>query len=257
MTAVRTNVGRRLWILTELLQHEAQHGGGLGVADLARATGREKSQVSRGLKSLLEAGLVERDAKSLAFVTGSRLLDLAGRAGQPLLLRRARPICQRLASELGERTYLAVADRNGVLTVETFAAVAAVQAIAWVGQLYPYHCTAAGQVLLLDAEVAELRELLGADPLPSAGPSAPRTLEEFWELLERARTAGFATTDRELDRDLMMTAAPVREGDGDIIAALTVAGPRMRMTPRLANITARLLAAADLISLAMASPEVS
>lgn len=251
MTVVRTNIGRRLQILTELLQHEADHGGGVGVVGLARVTGREKSQISRGLKALLEAGLVERDVNSLEFVTGSRLLDLAGRAGQPLLLRRARPVCQRLVSEIGERTYLAVASRQGVLTVETFAAVTAVQAMAWVGQIHPYHRTAAGHALLFDAAEANLRELQGADAETSAGPSDPQPLVEFRERVKRARAAGFATIDRELDADLMTAAAPVRDADGHIIAALTVSGPRGRLKPRLTRVARRLLAAAESISTAM------
>lgn len=251
MTAVQTNIGRRLQILTELLQYETEHGGGVGVVDLARASGREKSQISRGLKALLEAGLVERDARSLEFVTASRLLDLAGRAGQPLLLRRARPVCQRLASELGERTYLAVAAQQGVLTVETFAAVALVQAMVRVGQIQPYHCTAVGQVLSLDADEAELRELIGADPLPPDGPASPRTLAELRERLTAARAAGYVTIDRELDADLITAAAPIRDAESHVIAALAVSGPRSRMKPRLESVSRRLLAAAESVSAAM------
>ncbi|MFZ0387673.1 MAG: IclR family transcriptional regulator C-terminal domain-containing protein [Solirubrobacteraceae bacterium] len=245
---MHTHIGRRLQILTELLAHEAEYGRGLGVVGLAAATRREKTQISRGLKMLLDAGLVERDPESLEYVIGLRILDLAGRAGHPLLLRRARPICQRLASEAGERVSLAVASRRGVLTVETFAAVAPVQAIDWVGQVLPWS-TAAGRVLLMAADDESLEDYLSTDGL--AADLQVSTAGALQERLRAVWRAGYAVTHGQPNAEPTTVAAPIIDGDGLPVAAVVLAGPAERLAARL-TVTARMvIAAADAISRSM------
>jgi DNA-binding IclR family transcriptional regulator len=253
MTPIGTNVGRRLQILTELLQHEADHGRGLGVVGLANAAGREKSQISRVLRTLVDAGLVERDPDSLEFVAGWRLLDLAGRAGQPLLLRRARPVCQRLATEVGERTHVAVAARHAVLTVESFAAIEPVQAMERVGQLHPYHSSATGQALLLDCPEEVLRERMASETPTFGGVSAPHTLAELQDVLAHVREVGFAVTEGEVDADPIMAAAPIRDAEGHVAAALAMSGPAARFRSRLPDLTPRLTSAAAAVSDALSA----
>jgi IclR family KDG regulon transcriptional repressor len=235
-------------ILAELLAHEAETGRGLGVVGLAVATGREKTQISRGLKMLLDAGLVERDPETLEYVNGLRILDLAGRAGQPLLLRRARPICQRLASEAGERVSLAVASRRGVLSVETFAAVAPVQAMDWVGQVLPWS-TAAGRVLLMAADDESLEEYLSTDGV--AADLQTSTVAVLHERLRPTWLAGYAITHGQPNAEPSAVAAPILDGEGLPVAAVVLAGPAERLAPRL-TVTARMVvAAADAISRSM------
>jgi IclR family transcriptional regulator, KDG regulon repressor len=245
---VHTHIGRRLQILEELLAHEAEYGRGLGVVGLAAATGREKTQISRGLKMLLEAGLVERDPESLEYVNGLRILDLAGRAGQPLLLRRARPICQQLASEANERVSLAVASRRGVLTVETFAAVAPVQAMDWVGQVLPWS-TAAGRVLLMAADEESLEEYLSTDGL--AADLQVSTVAALQERLRPTWRAGYAVTEGQPNAEPTTVAAPILNGDGLPVAAVVAAGPAERLEGRLMATAGMVIAAADAISRAM------
>ena len=56
-----TSLARALAIMVALGSPEATDGDGLGVVRIARLIGREKSQVSRTLKALAEAGFVTRD----------------------------------------------------------------------------------------------------------------------------------------------------------------------------------------------------
>lgn len=225
---MRTNIGRRLQILDCILRHEAQGRGGLAVVAVSDQLGREKSQISRGLAALASCGLVDRE-DSREFIVGARLLELAARAGRPALLRQARRVCRQIAADLGERVQLNVIVRDRVLTVETFASVAAVQAAAWVGMTNPLHCTAGGRALLFDDDDEALRARLGADPFPEGLPPAPRTLAELRSRLSEEREGGVATASGELEDDLASIAAPIRDRSGQIIAALTVAGPRSRL----------------------------
>ena len=46
------------------------------------------------------------------------------------------------------------------------------------------------------------------------------------------RREGFATAVDELEAGLAAIAAPVRGAGGDVVAALSISGPTLRMTPR-------------------------
>ena len=49
--------------------------------------------------------------------------------------------------------------------------------------------------------------------------------------LERVRADGFAIAVDELETGLAAIAAPVRGASGEVVAALSITGPTVRMTP--------------------------
>ena len=81
-----TSLWRGLDILVTLGGEAATENGGLGVVRIAEQLGREKSQVSRALKTLAQYGLVDRDPVTLDYRLGWRLFALAARAGSQQLL---------------------------------------------------------------------------------------------------------------------------------------------------------------------------
>ncbi|MFZ4719055.1 MAG: IclR family transcriptional regulator [Ilumatobacteraceae bacterium] len=239
-----TNIGRRLELVAQLLDHEAHTGRGLGVVSVATRAGREKSQISRGLAALEAEALVTRDDETLEFGVGAALLSLAARAGTPALLRRAVPVLERLAAEQGERADLNVLHDGQVLTVESVPSASTVQSVGWTGRRTPVHCTAAGRVLTCRLGVDDLVAIVGPDPLPVAGPRSPGDLAELIRRLDDTRAAGWAVADGELDADVMAVAAPVRDRLGATVAAITVAGPTVRVRSRIDELAAAVRAAA-------------
>ena len=98
-TRTDTSLGRGLDILLALGSPEATENGGLGVVRIAERVGREKTQVSRALKTLASYGLVDRDPDTLDYRLGWRLFALAAQAGEQRLLEEARPVCEELVEE--------------------------------------------------------------------------------------------------------------------------------------------------------------
>ncbi len=86
--------GRCAWsalidILSALGEPESTGDGGLGVVRIAQIVCREKSQVSRALRTLDEAGLVERDPVTREYRVGWRVFALAARGADQRLLALA------------------------------------------------------------------------------------------------------------------------------------------------------------------------
>jgi len=230
---VETSLGRGLEILAVLGGEEATANDGLGVVRIAQLVGREKSQVSRALKTLAESGFVDRDPETLAYRLGTRLFVLAARAGDQRLLTAAPPILAELVAGTGETAHLSVLTDAEVLTVVSQASPRALQARSWAGRRVPVHCTSSGRALLFDHDRARLAELLPGHELPARGLCSPRDVAELHRRIAAARGRGYAVVDQEFERGLVGVAAPVRDFRGRIVAALNVSGPKFRFGTQL------------------------
>ncbi len=223
----------------------ADDDGGLGVVDVARRLGVDKSQASRTLRALADHGLVERDPASRAYRLGPRVFAYAARVSERRLLRAAPPVLERLVGALGERAHLSVLVGATVLTLLSHSPPHAIQAAGWAGRTVPAYCTAAGRALLADHDPDALRALLGGVELVAYGPNTVRTLDDLRARVEDVHARGYAISDEELEPGLSAVAAPVRRFDGRSVAALNVSGPRFRFGPRLDQAAAEVVLAAD------------
>ena len=151
--------------------------GGLGVTRIAEMLGREKSQVSRTLKTLADFGLVDRDPDTLAYRLGWRIYALASLAGERRLLDDARPVLRRLVDEFEERAFLSVLQGPDTLTILSESSDYAVQAIGWVGRVTPAYCTSVGQALLLDHDRPSLDRLFRDTEFRRLGPNTARNVK--------------------------------------------------------------------------------
>lgn len=251
-----TSIRRSLEVLLSLGSEAAIENGGLGVTRIADLLGREKSQVSRTLKTLAEFGLVDRDAESLAYRLGWRIYALAGLAGDRRLLELARPILRQLVEAFEERAFLSILQGSGTLTLLSESAPTSLQASGWVGRETPAYCTSVGQALLLDHDAAGLERIFRGVSFRALGPGTPGSLDELAERIDRSRARGYAIADEEMEPGLVAAAAPVRDASGRIVAALNVSGPKFRVGDRLDEVgNALVAAAADLGSLLAGRPE--
>lgn len=220
-----------------------------GVVEIARTLGRDKSQVSRLLRLLADAGFVEREAGTLRYRIGTRLFSLGVRAVSRRLRDEADALVEREAALLGERVEVCVRSGGSAMTVSTAAPDSELRAVGWVGRTMPLSCTAGGRALLFDLDTAAVARLLVPEGLAATGPAAPRSLDELVVRLAEDRARGWSLARHEMDRGLLAVGAPVRDASGRVIAAVTVGGPDSRIDPVLAEVSAGVLrGAADLES---------
>jgi IclR family transcriptional regulator, KDG regulon repressor len=248
---------RGLLALEALANADGRDDAGLGVVDVARRLGVDKSQASRTLRALAEHGLVERDPASRAYRLGPRMFAYAALVSERRLLRTAPSVLERLVGALGERAHLSVLDGVEVLTLVSHSPPLAVQAAGWAGRMVPAYCSAAGRALLIDHDAAALQALLDGVEFTPRGPNTPRSLEELGARVQEAAQRGFAVTDGELEAGLAAVAAPVRRFDGRIVAAVNVSGPSFRFASRLQDAGAEVRRAAEELSAGLGEERVA
>jgi IclR family transcriptional regulator, acetate operon repressor len=220
------------------------------VSELARAVGRERSQVSRMLATLRQANVVEQDPQTRRYRLGWRVRVLAAGAGDQALVRAARPILQALVARSGEVALLSVQEGNRSLTVMREESQNSLRGGGWVGRRSAMHYTASGRALLFDADDEHVEALtaddFGADP--RAAPNSPCTLADLLARLGTERRQGFSCASEEVEVGLTSVAVPVRNAYGDVVAVINVSGPTSRMTGRVDSLAKLLLAASGAIT---------
>ncbi|MFN2471004.1 MAG: IclR family transcriptional regulator [Gaiellaceae bacterium] len=256
VAAEATSLRRGIAILFALEQADTGGGDGMGVSQIAKVVGREKSQVSRSLKVLAQYGLVDRDAESLEYRLGWRLFTMAGRAGDAQLLAAAMPVLKRLVRGLDETVHLSLLQGAEVMTILSESPNRAVQASGWIGRTVPAYCTSSGRALLFDHELSDLLELLGGVRFDCPGPNTPSGVEQLAQRVAAARRRGFAVVDEEFELGLVAAGAPVRNFRGSVVAALNVSGPKFRLADRLEAAGLAVKTAADQVSVHLGWPSV-
>jgi len=215
-----------------LLAYLGSVDGDVGVTDVARATGMDKSLASRSLQVLAELGLVEQDAGTRAFRIGWGLFVLAAGAGDRRLRRVAPPLLEELSALTGESAYLSVRERNEVVTIFAARPPRVIQAVDWTGQRSPIPPTSAGRALLFDHGEEGMSRLLAPSDFASSVPAGPGDVAELARRVAKARRVGVAVVEEEFEPGLVGLAAPVRDWTGAIVAAVNLSGPVFRTRGR-------------------------
>jgi DNA-binding IclR family transcriptional regulator len=144
---------------------------------------------------------------------------------------------------------IAVLESHHVINLDQVRGRSAITAQNWVGRLTPMHCTSSGKVLLAhltEQRRAELVATAGLERMTARTLTTRKTLEAE---LVRVREQGYALTVEEYEEGLNAMAAPVRSGDGKVVAALTASGPAFRLTEeRMHELAPVLIEAADELS---------
>lgn len=228
--------------ILDVLASEQHRASGLGVVAIASRLGRENSQVSRALRALAEAGMVERDPDTASYRLGWRLYSYAARTAESRLVHLAAPALRRLVAGLQETTHLCVLREARVLTLWTEAPGHGFRAGSWEGVPVEVPTTSAGRVLISDWDPDVVRRWFpGADG-------------RLGEALADVRVRGYTVVRDEFEPGVVGCSAPVRDGHGRVVAALNVSAPGERLDRRLDEAGRLTVAAAADVTRALSSP---
>ncbi|KKD03107.1 IclR family transcriptional regulator [Streptomyces sp. WM6386] len=239
------SVDRAISVLEILAQR-----GEAGVSEVAGEIDVHKSTAFRLLGALEARGLVEQAGERGKYRLGFGIVRLAGAVtGRIDITQQGRPICERLAEEIGETVNIAVMQEHYAINLYQVRGPGAITAHNWVGQLTPLHATSSGKILLAHMPTKARTTLLTETGMKKVTARTITAKTKLEKNLADARERGYAFTLEELEIGLHAMAAPVRNRDGEVIAALSASGPAYRFTEeRLHEVSPVLLKGAEEIS---------
>ena len=203
---------------------------GLGISDLSRKLGIGKSTIHRILDTLVAYGYVEKTQESPKYRLGWRIFEIGNIVPrQRNLYNFDINILQELCDKYKETVNLGVRVDGDVVTISKVEPTSTLMANLKVGGREPAHATAMGKVLISELSKGELIEILGDAPLKSYTPNTITDIDKLVEELERVRNQGYSIDDEEFCLGLFCVAMPVRNYNNEIVAAVSVRGPSVRL----------------------------
>jgi IclR family KDG regulon transcriptional repressor len=207
----------------------------IGVSELSRRLDLHKNNVFRLLATLEENGYIEQSTRSEEYRLGPGCLEL-GRsfARGNGLIRCARSVLVELSKNVGETAHIAVLRESEVVHLDCEEANRLIMTSSRVGLRLPAHCTALGKVLLASENEATRacyeKEILAGSGLEARTRSTITDPQKFLEHLSSVAVQGSAVDFEECEVGLCCAAAPIHDGHGNLVGALSVSGPSSRMT---------------------------
>jgi DNA-binding IclR family transcriptional regulator len=231
----------------------------LGVNEIARRVGVHKSTVSRLCATLEQAGYLDRANGSAKFRLGTRLYRLVGApSAAPDLRAVARPILMAVVDKTGETAHLASLQRGELITIEVVEGHHLMRMQGRVGQRQLFHASALGLAILAELPPDEVDELLGKGQLTRLTPHTVTDRRQLRQRLAEIRTTGYSVDFEGVEEGLRCVGAVVRDANGGIAGAISVSGPRHRLSPEVLGTLGTLVRnAAATISARMGAPVVT
>jgi IclR family transcriptional regulator, KDG regulon repressor len=117
------------------------------------------------------------------------------------------------------------------------------------GRRVPLHCTSSGKVLLAHLDDDQLAGLLAGMPMPALTPHTITDLEAMRAELARVRRRGWAEAVNEREIGVASVAAAIRDVDQNVVAAISIGAPTIRLGPsRRRELAAVVVEAAEAVS---------
>jgi DNA-binding IclR family transcriptional regulator len=225
----------------------------LGVSEIARRLGMGKSTVHRILATLQADGYVERTADE-RYRLSIRMYEIGLQVAASSELRQlVHPALEQLRNESRETAHLAVLSGTDVVYLDRLESPHMIRLFTQVGRRRAAHATSSGKVLLAFGTPADVDTVV-AGGMPRLGPRTITTRPLLEQSLEQVRLDGYAISVEESARGVSSVAAPVFDGDGQCVGAVSVAGPITRMPANQLDHFVRLVLAASARIPGSASP---
>ncbi len=205
----------------------------LGITTLAGRLHLAKSTVHRLAATLSAAGFLEQNGDNGKYRLGMALFELGALVRRRMdVANEGRPKLRELLEKTGETVQMGVVDHLSVLYVYEMESPRAIRMAAAVGGRAPLHCTAVGKVLLAYQPEDFVNRVL-ENGLTAYTPKTLVRREAVLAMLTEVRSREHAIDDEESESGLRAIAAPVRNHNGAVIAAVGVAAPVQRMNKKV------------------------
>jgi IclR family KDG regulon transcriptional repressor len=219
MARLTPAVLRTLDILELFLDGDAP----LSAPDVVKLTGLPRTTAHELLGTLTARGYLQKDEQAGTYRLGVRLLHLGNAYSSRFdLLQAANEIARDVSAATGETVSVALLQGAEVFYLAKIESRDILRLPSSIGQRLPANVTGLGKALLASLPTERVRSLF-PDPanLPVMTERSIRTLDELERELDAVRARGVAFEREESTPNIRCAAAPVRDGRGDVVAAIS------------------------------------
>lgn len=206
------SVERALEILECFLDNDQ-----LTLLEISEKTNLPQSTVHRLILALKSKHFIERDVDTKKYFLGSKLNQLSNKfsGNNEYLKKIAYNHLLRLNEKYNENVRLFVQEGEYKLCIEAVESTRSLRQVIKVGDKHLLLKGAAGRVLLAYMDEDKMKEILKDD-------------DSVYESFAKVRENGYALSIGEREEGLVGIAAPIKNEEGKVVAALSLSGPSIR-----------------------------
>jgi len=193
----------------------------LQLSEICDRTGLAQASAHRIVNAMLHHRLIAlAPGRRKTYVLGSRLFQLSSAiyARQPFV-PHFYPIAEILKNEIHRSIFLSLPVGNQVVILARLDAPASQTFSAYVGRTMPMHLSASGKAILAARPLEDQLSYLRDEGL--AAPGVAAELPALVSDLQRSARLGYAISLNEIQQDVGCVAAPMVNGRGEPVAAIS------------------------------------
>jgi DNA-binding IclR family transcriptional regulator len=212
--------------ITEILDAFSLSRPSMTLGEIQHATGLPTSTVQRLVTNMVAQGLLDRTGDQIRI--GVKLAYWAAPAVKGVdVLTIVNPVLRELRDTTGETACFFREEQGYRVCVAVAETRHALRRDMYVGKILPLHAGSAGRVLLAwDDDLADRVLSRPLEPITGTTITSPERLRE---LIGQTRKDGFAITTAEREDGSSGLSAPVFDSATELIGALAISGPTIRM----------------------------
>lgn len=202
--------------------------GPVSLNELTLQIGLAKTSLFRILHTLEVAGYLERDPDG-RYRAPAALRPRATSALKPDLLRAAQPLMKALNREFRETVSLAMLFENHVEVIATLESPQLIRMGNTVGRILPPHASSLGKAITAFQAEDRRESLLRSYGLHRFTDHTIVHDVDLKQEFERIRHSGYSLDAEESALGGCCFGAPIRLGDRDVVGAISLSMPKMRL----------------------------
>ncbi|GAB2920615.1 IclR family transcriptional regulator [Rheinheimera gaetbuli] len=197
---------------------------GLSLTELEQRLAVPRTTAFRILQTLCQEQVLEKHGKR--YLVGAQLFKMGlSLLSSQRLQQQALPMLQQLALSTGLSTHLALPHTKGALLVEVCDSPNPLRLAARPGTIADFNCSAAGKVFLAFHHFDQIHSFAAAGLFNRRTSHSLVQPNELTTELQRILARGYASDEMEYHDDVRCLAAPVRNSEGAVVAAVGITGP--------------------------------
>lgn len=204
----------------------------MSVTELVNRLGMPKSNASRLLRAMRDAGLLESVGTTKRYRPSLMLVDV-GRSYRrsSTLVKRADELVSRVSAACGHTGYVSQRDGIEITAVTDHPGSNALRVVSSIGRRLPAFASATGRSLLSRLTDEDVVALYGGCLPPPPSLTSPQSMRELLERLAVIRRTGIAISHDEANRGVAAVAVAVGDQTAGEEASLCIVFPAATCDP--------------------------
>jgi len=206
-----------------LIDFLSKYSNGVNLNEISENLNMSKSTVSDILSTLKDFSYVEQSTVRGKYKLGIRLFEIGNIVkGNMDIHNIAVSYIEEIVKEMKETVHLAILDDGDVLYIDKREANNEFKIVSQIGARLPAHCTAVGKVLLAALSDDEIEHIVERKGLPKKTENTITNINTLFLEISKIREKGYAIDNEEIISNLKCVAAPIKNHEGKVIAALSI-----------------------------------